>query len=653
MADAIERLYRVTVDGTAAINALNKISGSAENMDKRFEAATKAGEAFGKKLVAALSVGAVVAAFKNVIDSMDEVSKASQKAGVSAEEWQKLAYAADLSGVSADALQTSIGKLSVALTDVNTATTDGARALRAMGVTAKDTSGQALAKIADQFEKMPDGVEKTSSAIAIFGKAGAQLIPLLNGGSKALKDLGDEAERYGAVLSGNTLKQAEAFNDNLTKMQTVTKGVVAQISAGLLPALAAITTSITDAARAGEGFKGIGDKLGAFFIEVSGYALKASATIEAVGLALGAVFAAVANPGQALTIFKEMVSDINELEGATNKQLAALQNNYEEQKRIANLPPIEPVKASSIKLLNDSTEATKERAKAQKELNAQLVKMAEAADEANFALAKLEADAADTSSPILAFNDAYMEANKAIRENAKAAEEQTAKFDVWVDMLENGTEAQKQYAMAQLTAAGTAKNATDQMEKQKTELGILSDGFENFFENLASGTADVEDLFKRMVQSIIAELLKLWAKKYIVDSIVRAFSSGGGGAAAASGAVFAAGELVPFARGGVISSPVTFPMALAGEAGPEAILPLMRGSNGDLGVQATAPQMNVTVNNYSNATVSTRQTSPFDMEVIVENTRAAIAADVRAGGNAVSNSFESAYGIGRGTGAPF
>ncbi|MBN9071510.1 MAG: phage tail tape measure protein [Rhizobiales bacterium] len=50
------------------------------------------------------------------------------------------------------------------------------------------------------------------------------------------------------------------------------------------------------------------------------------------------------------------------------------------------------------------------------------------------------------------------------------------------------------------------------------------------------------------------------------------------------------GSVVPFAAGGVVSSPGYFPLGrnlgLAGEAGPEAILPLQRGSDGRLGVAA-------------------------------------------------------------------
>jgi lambda family phage tail tape measure protein len=55
------------------------------------------------------------------------------------------------------------------------------------------------------------------------------------------------------------------------------------------------------------------------------------------------------------------------------------------------------------------------------------------------------------------------------------------------------------------------------------------------------------------------------------------------------GGSFAQGRVQPFATGGIVSGPVTFPMrggtGLMGEAGPEAILPLRRGRGGRLGVE--------------------------------------------------------------------
>lgn len=94
----------------------------------------------------------------------------------------------------------------------------------------------------------------------------------------------------------------------------------------------------------------------------------------------------------------------------------------------------------------------------------------------------------------------------------------------------------------------------------------------------------------------------------IDTALVNAFSGGGGSGLAglvasafgfAGGGAFAQGhELAAFAKGGVIGGgiidrPVVFPLAkgigLAGEAGPEAILPLRRGRGGRLGVEMTAP----------------------------------------------------------------
>ena len=74
------------------------------------------------------------------------------------------------------------------------------------------------------------------------------------------------------------------------------------------------------------------------------------------------------------------------------------------------------------------------------------------------------------------------------------------------------------------------------------------------------------------------------------------------------------------ARGGVVSSPTTFPMSggnigVAGEAGTEVIAPARRMANGDVGVGAVAP--NVTVNNYANAAVEVIKRPNNEMEIKV------------------------------------
>ena len=93
----------------------------------------------------------------------------------------------------------------------------------------------------------------------------------------------------------------------------------------------------------------------------------------------------------------------------------------------------------------------------------------------------------------------------------------------------------------------------------------------------------------------LSELALKTAFKPLTDAIGgaldRAITGSIGGAAFARGGVIQRGLPVPFADGGVIASPIAFPLAgnrvgIAGERGAEAILPLSRGPDGRLGVRA-------------------------------------------------------------------
>jgi phage-related minor tail protein len=101
----------------------------------------------------------------------------------------------------------------------------------------------------------------------------------------------------------------------------------------------------------------------------------------------------------------------------------------------------------------------------------------------------------------------------------------------------------------------------------------------------------------------LSEIALKAAFKPLTDAIGASLAGAiGGGLGFAQGGVIRQGLPVPFASGGVIASPVAFPLAgnrvgLAGERGPEAILPLARGADGRLGVRAdTAAGINVTFN---------------------------------------------------------
>ena len=135
---------------------------------------------------------------------------------------------------------------------------------------------------------------------------------------------------------------------------------------------------------------------------------------------------------------------------------------------------------------------------------------------------------------------------------------------------------------------------TRPLEAQLAEVSKAGARFSNAlsqsFVDLALKGRSFGDVLRSLALRL-SELALKAAFKPLTDSIGNALAGLVGGAAFARGGVIRQGLPVPFAQGGVIASPIAFPLAgnrlgLAGERGPEAILPLARGSDGRLGVHA-------------------------------------------------------------------
>ena len=97
----------------------------------------------------------------------------------------------------------------------------------------------------------------------------------------------------------------------------------------------------------------------------------------------------------------------------------------------------------------------------------------------------------------------------------------------------------------------------------------------------------------------------------------------------ADGASFRHGRVVPFATGGVVGSPTTFPMSgnrtgLMGERGAEAIMPLKRTPSGQLGVQAQTSPATVNIYNQSDSRIETVQRPDGDTDIFIRRVNNAL-----------------------------
>jgi len=142
--------------------------------------------------VAILAAGTAMAYMtKKSIDNMDTLAKQSQMAGVTTESLSALAYAADLAGVSQDTLVTSMARLSKGMSDAAMDTGEALKGFQALNIDYKNiqSTDDALLQISERFSQLADGTNKTAIAISLFGRSGAQLIPLLNGGAEGFENL--------------------------------------------------------------------------------------------------------------------------------------------------------------------------------------------------------------------------------------------------------------------------------------------------------------------------------------------------------------------------------------------------------------------------------------------------------------------------------
>lgn len=180
-------------------------------------------------------------------------------------------------------------------------------------------------------------------------------------------------------------------------------------------------------------------------------------------------------------------------------------------------------------------------------------------------------------------------------------------FDERVDSLENSMSGA--VAMAAAFDAELIK-MRETLSATGNEVDTLSKGIgrglRRAFDGLAFDGMKLSDALNTVAKSMI-DTAYAAAIKPVTNQLGGIIATSVGNAVSGAipfqnGGAFTQGKVMPFAKGGVISSPMNFPMrggmGLMGEAGPEAIMPLARGADGSLGVktQGGGRPVNITMN---------------------------------------------------------
>lgn len=264
---------KIKGDGTNAVAEVQKVVKATDKAgdasEKAAEKSRKAWENTGKVIgAAAVTAGAAIAALVGrSLTAADEISKLSQKVGFTVEALSALKYQAGLAGANFGEMEVGLAKFSRTVSEANSGVDAQAAIFKDMGINIRDATGvlrptsDLLADVADKFEMYADGAAKVDIAMSLFGKSGANMIPLLNGGSKAMRENAEEAAALGVVYATNTAQAAELFNDNLSRLNSATEGFGNLVIQNLLPSMNALTNMFVEEAKGTDAMRQSADLL--------------------------------------------------------------------------------------------------------------------------------------------------------------------------------------------------------------------------------------------------------------------------------------------------------------------------------------------------------------------------------------------------------
>ena len=266
------------------------------------------GQVFAQLGGAAISAGRSLIGFgQSTAEGIDVLSKLSRRLGMTYGEMAGLKLASDLSGVALETLAMGATKLDVAFVAASAGGKEAGAAIAkftSLGLSMKEleqmSPDERFAAIADAIARLPTAAERSAAAIRLFGKSGAELLPLFEEGAGAIKKATDMAKKFGLTLNNAQGAGVEKMNDSFTTAFAAIQGLATQVVSNLAEPISRIIDDFTNFVAASGGVD-IGASIsnamldGAIFVvEMFGVAANifAEHVVDPLGIAAATLMAA-------------------------------------------------------------------------------------------------------------------------------------------------------------------------------------------------------------------------------------------------------------------------------------------------------------------------------------------------------------------------
>ncbi|MGQ2994287.1 hypothetical protein [Variovorax sp.] len=203
-------------------------------------AGVAAGEALGQYLKQGIDLA--ITAFPELLEQAAQFQDLADKTGGTAVEFAGFAVAAKVSGTNLNDVASASVKLTKGLIGVDDESKAAGAALAALNIPIEEfkqlSPEDQLVKVSEALGDFKDGAGKTAVATALFGKAGADLMPFL----KELYAQGGLQK----ILTAEQIKQADEYGDRLAKQKAEFSLTATAVASQFIPTITALTTVMTD-----------------------------------------------------------------------------------------------------------------------------------------------------------------------------------------------------------------------------------------------------------------------------------------------------------------------------------------------------------------------------------------------------------------------
>lgn len=192
---------------------------------------------------------ALIGAAKRAIQLGDELQRAAQKSGLGGKAISELAYAARLADVELGSLSTALKKMQVSLSEANSGGKEQLKTLDALGLSIGQIIGLKPDKqfelLAQQISRLKDPADRARAATQLFGKAGADLLPLFAQGAEGIRKAREEAQKLGFSFDDATLSKFDAADDAIKRLKASWEAFTVTLTAKVAPALTKVLDDLS------------------------------------------------------------------------------------------------------------------------------------------------------------------------------------------------------------------------------------------------------------------------------------------------------------------------------------------------------------------------------------------------------------------------